>query len=101
MSAVETALPTLTLRAMTDEEEKEAEEQAAEWCTYIAATPYAPLGINVGDDFCVRPCPPCPDITRVQIVNPRGAVICTLAVLRLAAGHCSACPPGGHRFTWA
>ena len=94
----------LVVRGLTDEEresyDRDKEKAAGIWCPYITMTACPPLGIGFGDTICVSPCPPCPDINFIRIVNAAGATICTMRVRWATAGHCSDCPPGGHRFIW-
>jgi hypothetical protein len=94
---------TRKIRLLTDEEKKNSVPREAPpqpWCTYIALGACPALNINFGDDLCVRPCPPCPDIIAVIIVDAKGKEICTLRVKWSNAGHCTECPPGGHLFVW-
>lgn len=105
----------LTVRILTDEEreldDREREERepgdgerkrpGGIWCTYMTMTSCPPLGIRFGDTLCVSPCPPCPDIIALRVVDAQGNTICTMRVRWLGAGHCTDCPPGGHRFIWA
>lgn len=97
-----------TVRFMTDQEKEQSqrksreEKQAAQYCTYMVAgfVGNACPGIAIGDILCVSPCPPCPDIARLRILNANGTVLCTVIVRWAAAGHCIDCPPGGHPLVW-
>lgn len=93
----------LVIRCLTDEERDSLDrdkKRATIWCPYITMTACPPLGIQFGDTICVSPCPPCPDITSLRIVDAQGDTVCTMRVRWATAGHCSKCPPGGHRFIW-
>ena len=77
--------------------------QATPACLYFVAgiVGKACPGIAIGDFICVSPCPPCPDIPRLRVVNRQGRTVCILIVRPGAAGGCDPCPPGALRFTWA
>lgn len=98
-----------TVRFMTDQEKEQHqrkrrdEKQATQYCTYMVAgfVGNACPGIAIGDFLCVSPCPPCPDVARLRILDAQGNVVCTVIVRWAAAGNCTDCPPGGHMFIWA
>lgn len=88
----------------TDELESErGTSRKGHFCVYaVAGFVGNPCkGIRIGDFICVSPCPPCPDISILRIVDAHGKLLCTLRVRIGAAGGCDPCPPGGKKFTWA
>jgi hypothetical protein len=94
-----------TVRRMTDEEQQQqqpAQTRAPLYCTYMVAgfAGAACPGIAIGDILCISPCPPCPDIARLRVVDAKGRTICVLIVRWAGAGHCSECPPDGLKFIW-
>lgn len=90
----------VTIRALSDREQEEL-EGLDEWCTYLALNGCPPENINMGDTICIQPCPPCPDITLLRIVDHNGSPICSLGVRWAAAGHCVQCDPNGKKYSWA
>jgi len=91
----------MVVRQLTEEEQSELKrKRGTQWCTYSALSDCAPLGIKFMEDICVQPCPPCPDVIALRVVNAAGREICTIRVRWSGAGHCTDCPPGGHRFVW-
>ncbi|MCB1909226.1 MAG: hypothetical protein KDH15_17810 [Rhodocyclaceae bacterium] len=94
----------LPVRPLGDGEQPADEcSQAAPSCVYfVAGFVGKPCpGIRSGDFICVSPCPPCPDIPRLRVVDGQGRTVCILVVRPGAAGGCDPCPPGALRFTWA
>jgi hypothetical protein len=89
------------VRVLTKEEGETFKRAPPQWCTYSCLGACPPLGINFMDDICVTPCPPCPDVIALRVINAQGAEICTFRVKWNGAGHCTECPPGGHQFHWA
>ena len=55
---------------------------------------------RIGDVLCISPCPPCPQILRLRIVDGNGNQLCMLAVNWANQGVCAQCPPGGLPYIW-
>ncbi len=93
------------IRSLTTEELSRAEkdEDKGKFCIYsVVGFVGDPCpNINIGDHICVSPCPPCPNISRLKLINAQGGTMCTVIVGWASQGRCRTCPPGGHRFTWA
>ena len=93
----------LSVRFLTEEEQKTIQKKKGKFCVYfVGGFVGRPCpNININDFICVSPCPPCPDIARLRIVDAQGNPVCTLIVRWGAAGGCDDCPPpGGHKLTW-
>ena len=92
-----------TIRRATEEEQQQAAQaRAPMYCIYFVGGFNGPPcpGIAIGDFICVSPCPPCPDVNQLRIVDAQGKTVCILNVRWGAAGHCSDCPPDSPKFIW-
>lgn len=91
-------------RQLSDEELKELEagrKQPPTWCHYVVTGFFGPAcpGIRINDDLCIRPCPSCPPLKRINLQTANGARMCTVQVIPAGAA-CVNCPPNGHKFVW-
>jgi len=91
------------LRQLTEKEIKGNEQAKTSYCLYMVGgfVGKACPTIKIGDFLCVTPCPPCHDISRLNLNDSKGNFMCTVIVRPGAAGRCTGCPPGGHKFIWS
>ncbi|MCG6901381.1 MAG: hypothetical protein LJE68_01750 [Rhodobacter sp.] len=93
----------LSKEEIDDIETTEIEKQPAGYCLCVVTGFFGPRcpGIRINDDLCVRPCPPCPSLNRINLLNADGTPMCSVQVIVATPGSCApGCPPGGHKFVW-
>ncbi len=90
-----------TVRQLSEKEEEQLRlKKTNEWCVYKALQDCKCLNISAYDELCVQPCPPCPDIISLTLLDTKGNEVCTIRVDNISAGHCTGCT-SKHRFTWS
>ena len=95
-----------TARALTEEEMREddarGEKQQVVYCEYVVTGFFGNRcpGIRINDSLCISPCPSCPNVRRINLLNANGTPMCSVQVIRGSGTPCTQCPPGGHKFVW-